>query len=176
MNENIDLTEILKGCPKGTEFYHVGFGKVWFVGINLNNEHSSEGAILFSLHYDTYHADIALTKKGTFSMLYEGECLIFPSKNQRDWSRFERFWDKQKVEKFNPKTLNPYEKVLVKYSLDCDFDWECDLFSHIDNKDDEFPYHCVGSNYIYCIPYNNETKHLIGTTNDCPDYYKWWEE
>ena len=81
-----------------------------------------------------------------------------------------------KVEKFNPKTLKPYDKVLVKYSLDYDFDWECGLFSHIDNKDDEFPYHCVGTNYRYCIPYNNETKHLVGTTNDCPDYYKWWEE
>ena len=95
MNENIDLTKILEGCPKGTEFYHAGFGKVWFVGIDLDNEYSSEGPILFSLHNDTYYADTALTKKGTFSMRYEGECLIFPSKDQRDWAKFERFWDNQ---------------------------------------------------------------------------------
>ena len=30
MNENIDLTEILEGCPKGTEFYSSIFGKVLF--------------------------------------------------------------------------------------------------------------------------------------------------
>ena len=97
MNENIDLTEILEGCPKGTEFYHAGFGKVWFVGIDLDNEYLSEEPILFSLHNDTYYADTALTKKGTFSMRYKGECLIFPSKDQRDWSKFERFWDNQSI-------------------------------------------------------------------------------
>ena len=79
------------------------------------------------------------------------------------------------VERFSPKTLNPYEKVLVKYSLDCDFDWECGLFSHIDNKDDEFPYHCVGANYRYCIPYNDDTKHLAGTDEKAPEYYRYWE-
>ena len=26
------------------------------------------------------------------------------------------------------------------------------------------------------VPYNEETEHLIGTREDCPDYYKWWEE
>ena len=27
-----------------------------------------------------------------------------------------------------------------------------------------------------CIPYNEETKHLLGTKEYCPEYYKWWEE
>lgn len=34
MNENIDLTKILKNCPKGTKFYSTIFGEVAFVGIN----------------------------------------------------------------------------------------------------------------------------------------------
>ena len=34
MNENIDLTEILKDCPKGTKFYTSIFGEVEFDGIN----------------------------------------------------------------------------------------------------------------------------------------------
>ena len=84
--------------------------------------------------------------------------------------------EKDKEQRFNPKTLKPFDKVLVKYSLDCDFDWECDLFSHIDNKDDEFPYHCVGINYRYCIPYNDDTKHLAGTNKEAPEYYRYWEE
>ena len=171
MNENIDLTKILEGCPKGTEFYHLGFGRVWFVGINLDNEYSNEEPILFSLHYDTYYADTALTKKGTFSTLYEGECLIFPSKDQRDWSKFERFWDKPKVEKFDPKTLKPFDKVLVR---DEDCYWTADLFSHIDNSIGKVC--CSVFLLKQCVPYNEETKHLVGTANDCPDYYKWWEE
>ena len=170
MNENIDLTKILEGCPKGTEFYHIGFGKVWFVGIDLDNEYSSEGPILFSLHNDTYYADTSLTKKGTFSMLYEGECLIFPSKDQRDWAKFERFWDKPKVEKFDVNTLQPFDKVIVRnYNNRI---WEPDLFGYI--KGDWV--WSLQTAYNQCIPYNEETKHLLGTTNDCPDYYKWWEE
>lgn len=173
MNENIDLTEILKGCPKGTEFYHIGFGKVWFVGIDLDNEYSSEAPILFSLRNDTYYADTALTKKGTFSMLYEGECLIFPSKDQRDWSKFERFWDKPKVEKFNPEKFKKLEPVVVRSN---EYDkWYASFFSFID-KGRYTSCYCLGTYYKYCIPYNKVTDKLIGTTNDCPDYYKWWEE
>lgn len=33
MNENIDLTKILKDCPKGTKFYSPLFGEITFLGI-----------------------------------------------------------------------------------------------------------------------------------------------
>ena len=36
MNESINLTKILKYCPKGTEFYHAAYGRVWFCCINLD--------------------------------------------------------------------------------------------------------------------------------------------
>ena len=170
MNENLNLVEILEGCPIGTKFYSSAFGEVVFQGI------IEKSTFPICLKLDKGEDFWYVTSDGKLYDYDIGECILFPSQTQRSWSKFERFWDKPKVEKFNPKTLKPYDKVLVKYSLDCDFDWECELFSHIDNKDDEFPYHCVGTNYRYCIPYNNETKHLVGTANDCPDYYKWWEE
>ena len=99
MNENIDLSKILKGCPVGTEFYHVVYGKVWFDDI-LNGDSDEYCFITFSL-CDESHTVISVTKKGTFSMRYDGECLIFPSKEQRDWSKFERFWDKPKKVEMN---------------------------------------------------------------------------
>ena len=35
----------------------------------------------------------------------------------------------------------------------------------------------VGENlYTMCIPYNDDTKHLIGTKNEAPEYYKYWED
>ena len=76
------------------------------------------------------------------------------------------------VEKFDPKTLQPFDRVLVRdYN---DEVWECSLFSRYDRKK-VYPYICVGGIWKQCIPFNKETKHLVGTTDDRPEYYKWWE-
>ena len=97
----------------------------------------------------------------------------FEIKDQRDWSKFVRFWDKPKVEKFDPKTLQPFDKVLGFYEVEGG-SWECALFSHFNVK--ERSVICTGIIYDKCIPYNEETKHLVGTREDCPDYYKWWKK
>ena len=39
-----------------------------------------------------------------------------------------------------------------------------------------FPVYCNGGYFKVYIPYNEETKHLIGKKDDCPEYYKWREE
>ena len=75
-------------------------------------------------------------------------------------------------EKFDPKTLNPFDKVLVRNKNDL---WECGLFSNINIDAYEYKYNCIGGEYCYCIPYNDETKHLIGSSNDAPEYYRHWE-
>ena len=74
------------------------------------------------------------------------------------------------MERFNPKTLQPFDKILAR---DCqDERWSIEFFSHKTGNVVRGLY----SNWMYAIPYNEETKHLIGTTDDCPEYYKWWEE
>ena len=175
MNENIDLTKILEGCPKGTEFYHAGYGRVWFVGISIDSNYSNypDYPILLSLCNDPYCPNIPLTKKGTISARYEGECLLFPSKEQRDWSKFERFWDKPKIKKFDINTLQPFDKVLVRNTLTTL--WKADFYSFSKYPDQDMA-KCVGGYWFNCIPYNEDTKYLIGTNKDCPEYYKWWEE
>ena len=83
--------------------------------------------------------------------------------------------DKERVtvERFNPNTLKPYDKVLVR---DCNIGiWVCDLFSHFGDKD-TYPFYCVGNYYRWCIPYNDDTKHLIGTSELPSKYYRYWEE
>lgn len=165
MNENLDLTQILEGCPKGTEFYHLGYGKVWLTEIDLDD--------VYPIRLSTLNDDfvnVTVTKEGFHSISYPGECLLFPSKDQRDWSKFERFWDKPKVERFDPKTLQPFDKVLVRdYSNRC---WGVEIFGYIDKLNG---CRCTAF-WDMCIPYNDETKHLVGTKEDCPEYYKWWEE
>ena len=168
MNENLDLTKILEGCPKGTEFYHAGFGRVWFVGIDLDSDYP----IRLSLNNDPCD-NTFLTKKGTVNVQYDGECILFPSRTQRDWNKFERFWDKPKVEKFDPKTLQPFDKVLMRnHSTDI---WQPNFFGYINeyaNNNIVF----AGFWWKCCIPYNEETKHLVGASDDCPEYYKWWKD
>lgn len=166
MNENIDLIKILDGCPEGTKFYSSNYGNVQFIGINLASPYPIR---LMAKNVDNDITDVSVTKRGTHHSHFDGECTLFPSETQRDWSKFERFWDKPKIEKFDVNTLQPFDKVLVRdYLNEC---WNVDIFGF------------TLSNYIrctttwrYCIPYNEETKHLVGTKEDCSEYYKWWKE
>ena len=166
MNENLNLVEILEGCPKGTKLYSSVYGEVRFEGINNNDLYPIE---LKAHKFTTLSASVYCTKDGRFNCAYDGECILFPSKDQRDWSKFERFWDKPKVEKFDPNTLQPLDRILVR--IGSNLNWQIGLLGCKYRR-------CIRSNMIYyhCIPYNDETKHLLGTTNDCPDYYKWWEK
>lgn len=175
MNENIDLTKILKNCPKGTKFYSSVYGELIYSGMYADSSNSkiylidqnSRSIIDGSpLVIDYYRDGRLYTTKG--------ECTLFPSKEQRDWSKFERFWDKPKIERFDPKTLKPFDKVVVRYYKK--HRWECGLFSSIDSNCDEFRFKCVGCCYDFCIPYNDETKHLVGTTEEAPEYYRYWED
>ena len=168
MNENIDLTKILKDCPEGTEFYHAVYGRVYFICIDLNRTYPIR--LSFSQEISD---DVGVTSKGLLNNNHNGECLLFPSKDQRDWSKFTAPWYKK--EKFDPKTLKPYDKVLVRDSRSDK--WRCQLFSHI-LKDDDYFCACIYSSYRYgdCIPYNDDTKHLLGTNNEAPDYYRYWED
>ena len=67
-------------------------------------------------------------------------------------------------------TLQPFDKVLVRdFNID---EWFATSFSDatINGK-----YRiCDNCYYDQCIPYNDETKHLIGTTDDAPEKYKTW--
>ena len=168
MNENIDLTKILKDCPKGWKFYSSIYGDVIFKGI----ENDSEYPVKFHfVDMDNLEKYGSVTEQGFFAPYFKGECTFFPSRDQRDWSKFTAPWYKK--EKFDPKTLNQFDKVLGRDFVDSV--WKCDLFSHI-IENDTYPYKCVGNSYRYCIPYNDVTKHLTGKANDAPEYYRYWEE
>ena len=172
MNENLDLTKILDGCPEGTKFYSSDFGEVTFFKVTPYDwEHYP-----IKLHYPSEVSSrsliASLTKNGQNVYGYDGECTLFPSKEQRDWSKFVRFWDKPKVERFDVNTLQPFDKVLVRGKNG--LTWRVELFSHVDN--DFHMVVCGCGLWKQCIPYNEDTKHLVGTAKDCPKYYKWWEE
>lgn len=243
MNENIDLIKILKNCPKGTKLYSLVHGEVEFDHIETYCRHQY---VIIQLK------DFLLERinfNGKLYNSYDGECILFPSKDQRDWSKFiapwykkeagtidsiekqgeqassqinERAWlylvsdvltwkdgigqylDDQRVQefakklcseyaqklynpsvlsnpsntgknkqKFDPKTLKPFDRVLVR---DEGKYWDCDFFSYISNRYIHHPYVTITSCYDFCIPYNDDTKHLVGTTDEVPEYYRYWED
>ena len=218
MNENLNLVEILKDCPKGTKLYSTVFGEVEFEGIN-----DIIGPIIVTT--DTGKAE-CFTADGKMYTYYSSDCLLFPSRDQRDWSKFDLKKPKFKVgdkivniprkymgasgtqgviskitddkyiftdgsyilisnqyswelvndkkPKFDPKTFQPFDKVLVR---DSDVgDWKVQLFSHIKKEEEFYPYVCINESYTYCIPCNKDTEHLVGTSEEAPEFYRYWEE
>ena len=164
MNESIDLTKILKDCPSGTKLYCSIYGEVEFVCIDEYEEYPIKVMV------NRKFID-AFSRKGFIRPQYNIKGDLFPSKNQRDWSKFTAPWYKK--EKFDPKTLKPFDRVLVRNYKTTK--WRCEHFSHFDGGN----YNpCIASccSYMFCIPYNDDTKHLVGTTEEAPEYYRYWED
>lgn len=164
MNKNINLCKILKNCPKGWEFYSSIYGWIYFEGLNTGDNYP----VIISYKngkLESFGAD------GRLFLDYAGECVLFPSKDQRDWSKFTAPWYKK--EKFDPKTLKLHDKVLVRDEFT--YSWASAYFYHIE-EDSDYPYMTTRSAYRYCIPYNNNTKHLDGRKEQAPDFYRYWEE
>ena len=167
MNENLNLVEILKDCPKGTKLYSSVFGEVELDHIDTR---CSNYPIIIRLKGGEGHE--SLTSEGKMFVDYDGECVLFPSRENRDWSKF-----KPKKNRFDPKTLMAFDMVLVRLTKDCI--WNATFFSHYDKEVNWGCYPCVTTScksYDKCIPYNDETKHLLGTSDEAPEYYRYWED
>ena len=157
MDTKLDLVEILKDCPKDMKLYSTIHGEVAL------NYVSSE-RVLYPICVSWGDGLASFTQNGRFYTTGDGECVLFPSKDQRDWSKFEI-----PVQEFDYDTLQPFDKVLVRDgNCQC---WRCAFFS------------CMLSNGMLCecrwgqgIPYNDETKHLLGTCDIPDEKYIWWEE
>lgn len=78
--------------------------------------------------------------------------------------------DIQKIDKFDVNCLQPFDKVLVKDSDDA---WKVNFFGYISNGN--YPFSCCGCGFRKCVPYNEDTVHLLGTKNDAPAFYNTWD-
>lgn len=167
MNENIDLCEILRDCPKDTKFYSSIFGDVKIAIIKSNKDYP---ITIFAANRSIGPL-CRLSKNGKYNNQFDGECTLFPSREQRDWSKFSAPWLKK--EKFDPKTLKPFDKVLV---FDSDRPWTPLMFSYLEYTLNYPRMQCFDFVARKVIPYNKETEHLLGTHNEAPDFYRYWED
>lgn len=72
--------------------------------------------------------------------------------------------DKKAIVDLKPKwTPKPFDRVITRNAAD-DV-WTANFFSHMDSHGEYVTIACVGG-YTYCLPYNEETAKLIGTTNN----------
>ena len=170
MELQMDLTKILKNAPKGLKLYSMVHGEVELERIDSKEDYPIITSKGVNPHTQSFSEE-SFTKEGKIYLYEPGECILFPSKDQRDWSKFTAPWYKE--EKFDPKTLKPFDKVLVRDGYG-DF-WHIDLFSHLIDKIYTYKYICIRTNYKFCSPYNDDTKHLIGTTDEVPKFYRYWE-
>ena len=159
MNENLNLIEILKDCPRGNKLYSTQYGEVEFEKVRENTKYP------ITIRLNDNQIDM-FASDGRWNKSYDGECVLFPSKYQRDWSKF-----KVNKNKFDPKSLQSFDKVLVRNHSER---WRVQSFSNIIEDNEDYRYFCNNNVYRYCIPYNEETKHLVGTTEEAPEFYRYW--
>lgn len=241
----MNIAEILKNVPKGTKLYSPIFGEVTFM--------CTSGLYIEVL--DSINIIREFWHDGRFYK--NGECMLFPSRGNRDWNNFyicpfkkgdfivkesingikflaifshlggpyeyttnylcllrpdgkfkpksdfgignvqelRLATDSEKKElldvierngytwnsdtlileenhKYNIYSLKPFDRVLTR---DHDIDvWSCEFYSHYRIDLNHYNHVCSSGSYHQCIPYNDDTKHLVGTTEDCPEYYKTW--
>ena len=90
MKQKLNIAEILKNKPRGTKLYSMIHGKCTFEAVTDE---------IFKINFCT--SKFGLTQSGEctlikFGNMYDGgECIIFPSKEMRDWSKFS--WKKGDV-------------------------------------------------------------------------------
>jgi hypothetical protein len=154
--EKLDLTQILKDCPKGTKLYSPLFGEVRLVEI-------FDFDSIYPIKVQVYDKDGApLTKEFAADGKYwnneyiNDECVLFPSKDCRDWSQF-----KAPKPAYNFK---PFDRVLVRDTGNQV--WRIAFFERL-VKEPEYPFLTMNgiSRYRYCIPYEgNEC--LVGTSDE----------
>lgn len=249
---NINIAELLKDCPKGTKLYSTIFGEVELKEVKDNGR----SVCIFVTNF--YGQEEMFYPDGKYNTHYsDSECTLFPSKEQRDWSKFCPFKDgdvlsdgghvfifnrrrfdkgigsyvynfhcvlapnkrlyvnsicfehvvdvvsfateeekqklfkaikdngyrwnaetktlekEEKKDKFDIATLKPFDKVLVR-NTNIDY-WKISMFGYISKGDKQYFMCIANSGFYQCIPFEGN-QHLLGTTNDCDEYYKTWKD
>lgn len=138
-----------------TEIIKQSDANIEMVVSNLMSKLPHERNSWYSVNYRLPPRDvvvIVLDDEGKWYDIEQSECLLFPSKDNRDWNKFN----------LPVNTLKPFDKVLVRDGID--EKWTISLFSYHDKENQTFPYVCASGRYVRCIPYKGN-EHLLGTPN-----------
>lgn len=165
---NMETLEIEKAQP---EF------KDWdFITIKLPRG-SSLICVFKAENDENYYLHASLDSRGMItinenSYCSKSGCIVRLSTEEEKTAFFDalarkgKIWDveKKKIIALKKKwTPKPFDRVITRN--DDDDIWTANIFSHMDSHGEYVTIGCVGG-YTYCIPYNEVTAKLIGTTKD----------
>lgn len=121
----------------------------------------------FIPHYKAYLDYIRLSTDEEKEKLFQAI-----KDNGYKWNPETKTLEKLKKEKFDPKILKPFDKVLVRCSeLEV---WHISFFEKYKRESTKYPFVCINcSKYAQCIPYNEDTKHLVGKSENASEFYKY---
>lgn len=119
MNKNLNLVEILKDAPKGTKLWSPICGECEFIEVSNHVKYFRIVCNSDATRCWSFLPDGKLDPKG--------ECMLFPSKENRDWSTFN-------VSEGH-KHFVPFQRVLCACEHDYGYKiWAADVYSHYDES------------------------------------------
>ena len=122
-----------------------------YVFFNINNNHISYDVLDTIEINRNIHLATDSEKQQLFDAL---------AKENKAW-----YAKKKQIVDLKPKwwTPKPFDRVITRNAYD-DI-WTANIFSHMNSCGEYVTIGCA-SGYHYCLPYNDETAHLLGTTDE----------
>ncbi len=169
---NMETLEIEKNQPEFKDGDIVYMGNAWneYIGIIKNRTSGNQIETYAHCHKDSKEEAVL----GLWLNKNDSDELRLATNSEKQ-QLFEalakegKAWDAEKklIVDLKPKVeFKPFDKVLCRNSKDDT--WEADFFARLTRKEIDYTqsgkYLCVGDLWMYCIPYNEETAKLIGTT------------
>lgn len=129
MNENLNISKILKNAPKGIKLWSPIYGDCEFVEIKNDNSifpivcKVKVKGLIFCQDYAFF------TAKGEYSNDFDNtECVLFPSRENRDWSTFDIPINVSNEH----KQFKPFQKVLIRTWTEGGYIWVAAEYSNYD--------------------------------------------
>ena len=159
--EKLDLTKILKNCPKGWKFYSTIFGEETYL-FHIDDYKGNPCPIVI---YGKLGESITygICRNGNPFADNYGECCLFPSREMRDWSKFTAPWYKKGMDtnSMSNKDDERLRKIAIAFLKD---------FAEQGYE-----------NAVECIDWLekqgdlSQTKHLVDINDEAPEH-RYWEE
>ena len=176
-NNDINIAEILRDCPKDTKLYSPLFGEV-----ELKTIHDLHFPIVTEIvneEYKLMSKKVDFTKDGTFFEIPNTECMIFPSQKMRDWSKFFKRGDvvyskAGKIcaifEGWVNDDYTEFNTTINFYVADASYGEEevCDTDCFVKASDEERATFIANAEKHYNGKYNPETLQVEPVKPECP--------
>ena len=171
MENKINIAEILKDCPKGTKLYSSLFGNV------ILEEVDTTCIATIKIKYNSNNCT-KFCKTGLYYNYEDAECLLFPSREMRDWTKFFKrgdvVWSKDNMyaifEGWANDDYTKFNSTICFYVFDASFDEEvvCDTDCFVKAREGERAAFIANAERHYNGKYNPDTLRVEPVKPTCP--------